>query len=273
MTLFLRPHLLSYRPRCPCDADTRIVPAQYPSVSSHLAMRRGSSLFEQESLHTMEWCLTDIRRRHVGLSAHRCQRRNLHTSQCHRFPRLPLWLYQPSLSATLDCLLDTFFSLRDPCLFLYSPYGSRIPPVAVSLVYLPPFWLTWNPAKVMKLTHSFNIIKVLARDGILYYVSDFHFSKACAEVMTLPDTLITISLCNFLIWILDPFASYVAVGLLKSLQATICSRLLLNLRGILASRAPTMSQFENDFPESLIDLDAFGGPSQSNQSQGSSSNE
>jgi len=33
-----------------------------------------------------------------------------------------------------------------------------------------------------------------------------------------------ISTTNFLIWILDPFASYMAVGLQKSLQATICSR-------------------------------------------------
>ncbi|KAF8880211.1 hypothetical protein CPB84DRAFT_1851894 [Gymnopilus junonius] len=140
------------------------------------------------------------------------------------------------LSASFDCLLVPFF-------------------VFETLVFALTLWKSYTSAKVMKLTQSMNIIKVLARDGILYYV-----------------VIISISLCNFLIWILDPFASYVAVGLLKSLQATICSRLLLNLRDILAKKAPTMSQFEHDFPGSLINLDVLESSSESQQSQGTSNN-
>ncbi|TEB28798.1 hypothetical protein FA13DRAFT_1735324 [Coprinellus micaceus] len=54
---------------------------------------------------------------------------------------------------------------------------------------------------------------LLFRDGMIYYLAT--------------------SLMNFFIWIFDPFASYLAVGILKCLQATICSRLLLNIRGML----------------------------------------
>ena len=38
-----------------------------------------------------------------------------------------------------------------------------------------------------------------------------------------------VSMFNFLVWILDPFASYLAVGLIKSLQVTICSRYVLHI--------------------------------------------
>ncbi|KAF8194635.1 hypothetical protein BJ912DRAFT_924111 [Pholiota molesta] len=58
-----------------------------------------------------------------------------------------------------------------------------------------------------------NLLQVLVRDGILYYL-----------------VIMSVSLCNLLMWALYPGASYLAVGLLKSLQAVICSRLLLNLR-------------------------------------------
>jgi len=44
------------------------------------------------------------------------------------------------------------------------------------------------------------------------------------SVLLLTTIIPAISTTNFLIWILDPFASYMAVGLQKSLQATICSR-------------------------------------------------
>jgi len=48
-------------------------------------------------------------------------------------------------------------------------------------------------------------------------------SSPCS-VLLLTAIIPAISTTNFLIWILDPFASYMAVGLQKSLQATICSR-------------------------------------------------
>ncbi|KAF9054628.1 hypothetical protein BJ165DRAFT_1440164 [Panaeolus papilionaceus] len=67
-------------------------------------------------------------------------------------------------------------------------------------------------------------IEIIVRDGLVYYV-----------------VIMAVSIVNFLIWIIDPFASYLAVGLMKSLQATICSRLLLNIRGMLeAQGTPSM---------------------------------
>ncbi|KAF9054619.1 hypothetical protein BJ165DRAFT_1440133 [Panaeolus papilionaceus] len=59
-------------------------------------------------------------------------------------------------------------------------------------------------------------MEIIVRDGLVYYL-----------------VIMGVSIANFLIWIVDPFASYVAVGLLKCLQSTICSRLLLNIRGML----------------------------------------
>jgi len=54
------------------------------------------------------------------------------------------------------------------------------------------------------------------------------------SMLLLTATIPAISTTNFLIWILDPFASYMAVGLQKSLQATICSRRVLPVTLVLA---------------------------------------
>ncbi|KAF8194697.1 hypothetical protein BJ912DRAFT_924159 [Pholiota molesta] len=106
------------------------------------------------------------------------------------------------------------------------------------------FWvpfLAFETLLAARMSGSTTILRILARDGILYYI-----------------VIMSVSICNFLIWILDPFASYLAVGLMKSLQATICSRLLLNLRGIVESPTPTASQFEFAYPGSLIRLQNLG---------------
>ncbi|KDR80939.1 hypothetical protein GALMADRAFT_1116183 [Galerina marginata CBS 339.88] len=107
-----------------------------------------------------------------------------------------------------------------------------------TLVFVLTVWKSYKSFKVLRLSGSNNIVRIIVRDGLLYYV-----------------VIMSVSICNFLIWILDPFASYLAVGLMKSLQATITSRLLLNLRGILETRVPTISQFETDYPGSLIGLE------------------
>ncbi|KAF6753395.1 hypothetical protein DFP72DRAFT_901582 [Ephemerocybe angulata] len=84
------------------------------------------------------------------------------------------------------------------------------------------FTLTaWKSFKTFRLkrqsgSKSARLIEILFRDGLIYYL-----------------VIMATSLMNFFIWILDPFASYLAVGLLKCLQATICTRLLLNIRGML----------------------------------------
>ncbi|KAF9054618.1 hypothetical protein BJ165DRAFT_1440132 [Panaeolus papilionaceus] len=80
------------------------------------------------------------------------------------------------------------------------------------------------------------LVELMLRDGLIYYVG--------------------VSLCNFMIWIIDPFASYLAVGLLKSLQATICSRMLLNLRGMLERRRTAATGTGVQFTQTAtVDLD------------------
>ncbi|KAF9483023.1 hypothetical protein BDN70DRAFT_963748 [Pholiota conissans] len=71
-----------------------------------------------------------------------------------------------------------------------------------TLVFVLTAWKSYHSFLATKHTGSTTIIRILARDAV--------------------------SICNFLIWILDPFASYLAVGLLKSLQVTICSRYVLS---------------------------------------------
>ncbi|KJA22753.1 hypothetical protein HYPSUDRAFT_66757 [Hypholoma sublateritium FD-334 SS-4] len=99
-----------------------------------------------------------------------------------------------------------------------------------TLIFVLTAWKSYQYFMSASISNSTTIIQILARDGV--------------------------SICNFLIWILDPFASYLAVGLLKSLQATICSRLLLNLRGIVEAKAPSESQFEL----TVHDTNGFGPP-------------
>ncbi|KAF9038707.1 hypothetical protein BJ165DRAFT_1597042 [Panaeolus papilionaceus] len=83
------------------------------------------------------------------------------------------------------------------------------------------------------------LVDVIIRDGLIYFV-----------------VIMAVSLCNFLIWITDPFASYLAVGLLKSLQATICSRMLLNLRGMLERQRPGTTATGVQFTQThSVDLD------------------
>ncbi|KJA22752.1 hypothetical protein HYPSUDRAFT_637533 [Hypholoma sublateritium FD-334 SS-4] len=66
------------------------------------------------------------------------------------------------------------------------------------------------------------ILKTVMRDGLLYYV-----------------VIAAVSLANLMVWTMYPFASYLTVTILKSLQATICSRLMLNLRGLVGTTIPT----------------------------------
>ncbi|KAG2012066.1 hypothetical protein CC2G_012111 [Coprinopsis cinerea AmutBmut pab1-1] len=86
-------------------------------------------------------------------------------------------------------------------------------------VFLLTAWKSYETYKIARNTRSLKLVTILFRDGFIYYI-----------------VIICVSLINFMIWIFDPFASYLAVGLMKSLQATICSRLLLNIRGMLEPR-------------------------------------
>ncbi|KAF9054626.1 hypothetical protein BJ165DRAFT_1590508 [Panaeolus papilionaceus] len=89
-----------------------------------------------------------------------------------------------------------------------------------TLVFCLTLWKSYLSFRELKKARfpgrALTCIEIIARDGLVYYV-----------------VIMAVSIVNFLIWIVDPFASYLAVGLLKSLQSTICSRLLLNIRGML----------------------------------------
>jgi len=88
-----------------------------------------------------------------------------------------------------------------------------------TIVFVLTGWRSYQSLSISSLcprSSRSSIVTILSRDGLIYYI-----------------VIMSVSICNFLMWILDPFASYMAVGLLKGLQATICSRLLLNIRGIL----------------------------------------
>ncbi|TFK17666.1 hypothetical protein FA15DRAFT_675918 [Coprinopsis marcescibilis] len=81
---------------------------------------------------------------------------------------------------------------------------------------------SYTSYRIARNNQTTRLVSMLFRDGLVYYI-----------------IIICVSLFNFFIWIFDPFASYLAVGLLKCLQATICSRLLLNIRGMLEPQTGT----------------------------------
>ncbi|KAF9477072.1 hypothetical protein BDN70DRAFT_811255, partial [Pholiota conissans] len=59
-------------------------------------------------------------------------------------------------------------------------------------------WKFYNLYTRMKVQGSTNVLKIIMRDAV--------------------------AIANFLVWILYPSASFIAVGFLKGLQVTICSR-------------------------------------------------
>ncbi|KAF8159258.1 hypothetical protein B0H34DRAFT_396508 [Crassisporium funariophilum] len=157
---------------------------------------------------------------------------------------LIVFRYETFIPASLigfkGCLSGCTSSLCQPLLIAFwIPFF-----LLETLVFSLTAWKSYKSYTTMKLNGSSNLMAVLMRDGVLYYI-----------------VIMSVSICNFLIWIVDPFASYLAVGLLKSLQATICSRLLLNLRGMLEPKPATVSQLENVFPtqsSAMITLASIG---------------
>ncbi|KAF8194643.1 hypothetical protein BJ912DRAFT_178362 [Pholiota molesta] len=105
-------------------------------------------------------------------------------------------------------------------------------------------WKFYNLYTRTNVQGSTQILKVIMRDGFLYYV-----------------VILSVAIANFLIWILYPPATSIAVGLLKSLQVTICSRLLLNLRRTTFMREElnevpsTFSQFDEQYADDFIEAE------------------
>lgn len=95
----------------------------------------------------------------------------------------------------------------------------------------------WKSFKSLNSSARFSrfpsIIMILFRDGLVYYI-----------------VMMSLSVCNFLIWIADPYASYLAVGFFQSLQVILCSRLLLNIRGIYYERNHSSEVNISSIPQS-----------------------
>jgi len=66
------------------------------------------------------------------------------------------------------------------------------------------------------------VVAIVARDGFVYYF-----------------VIITLCILNIILWVVVQKHSYsfLAIAIMKSLQSTICSRMLLNVRGLLEKSA------------------------------------
>ncbi|TFK45950.1 hypothetical protein OE88DRAFT_1648965 [Heliocybe sulcata] len=79
--------------------------------------------------------------------------------------------------------------------------------------------------------YSTAFVKVLYRDGFIYYIGKL---MSFSHHVVLP-VKTAISVCNLLIWILAP----ISLVLMRCLQIVVCSRLLLNIRGMLEPKGTT----------------------------------
>ncbi|PAV22826.1 transmembrane [Pyrrhoderma noxium] len=83
------------------------------------------------------------------------------------------------------------------------------------------------------------LIKIFFRDGFIYYFGTRFSSLTLIMAIDAPFektalVIMSISVANLLVWILAPISlAYIATSLMRSLQVTAGSRLLLNLRGVI----------------------------------------
>jgi hypothetical protein len=82
-----------------------------------------------------------------------------------------------------------------------------------------------------------NVLAVVMRDGLIYYI-----------------VIMAICIVNVIMWLFaEPSQAFFFLALWKSLQSTICSRIMLNLRGLLeATRGRT--RIQTDSPGTLLHL-------------------
>ncbi|PBK99159.1 hypothetical protein ARMGADRAFT_1074049 [Armillaria gallica] len=98
--------------------------------------------------------------------------------------------------------------------------------------YIAPILFTFDlyspsgaECRVSGLKYRSKLSVVVFRDGFIFYI-----------------VIMAISLANLVVWIVAPISlSYVATGLMRCLQVTVCSRLLLNIRGMLDPDYGSMS--------------------------------
>ncbi|KAK0238636.1 hypothetical protein EDD85DRAFT_788969 [Armillaria nabsnona] len=94
---------------------------------------------------------------------------------------------------------------------------------------LTAFWIPFFVCETLSgLRYRSNLIVVVFRDA--YNLTRIHLLYRYHGMME----NLAISLANLVVWIAAPISlSYVATSLMRCLQVTVCSRLLLNIRGML----------------------------------------
>ncbi|TFK24540.1 hypothetical protein FA15DRAFT_669522 [Coprinopsis marcescibilis] len=139
---------------------------------------------------------------------------------------LVLWLIiltkyaQYGLAAKLGlsgCTVTCSSESRSMCVYLSIAFWSQFT-FFETVVFAMTAWKSFVFYKRSQSTQARRLLTVLFIDGMVYYF-----------------IIIGAAGLNFFVWIFNPGSSSSAVGILKSLQATIASRLLLNIRGMLES--------------------------------------
>ncbi|KAF9465601.1 hypothetical protein BDZ94DRAFT_1296375 [Collybia nuda] len=89
--------------------------------------------------------------------------------------------------------------------------------VLETAIFLLTFYKSYESFKHVSRQQRSHLATIIYRDGLVYYA-----------------VIISISITNVVVWCVAPISlAYFASSLIRSLQATICSRLLLNIRGLL----------------------------------------
>ncbi|KAF9027343.1 hypothetical protein BDZ89DRAFT_1134294 [Hymenopellis radicata] len=165
------------------------------------------------------------------------------------------WLFLvhcATLPPAADGLLDSFFRVRNT-------YVSRSSHRISQFIVFSQLYSFSQRGSSMRHSMNFVVIIGIARSSRLSY-SEMDSSSTSASrisVYRTPDltlrptsvVIMAISVANLVIWILAPISmAYLATSLMRCLQVTVCSRLLLNIRGMLepkyGTKNFTMSSFK-----------------------------
>ncbi|PPQ79830.1 hypothetical protein CVT25_002984 [Psilocybe cyanescens] len=117
------------------------------------------------------------------------------------------------------------------------------------------------------MTGSANIVKILARDAYVmpvYVLRKLNLTFPLFFSHHISSVSLTYSDISLQFFDMDS-GSFCVISRRGSIEKPSGNdlfkvRILLNLRGILETKAPTMSQFEQNYPNSLIDMDELPGP-------------
>ncbi|EFI27319.1 hypothetical protein CC1G_14791 [Coprinopsis cinerea okayama7 len=123
---------------------------------------------------------------------------------------LPQFIWDPSDTVAIVNMTACFLIILPHLTFL-------IRSVLLIAVFLLTAWKSYETYKIARNTRSLKLVTILFRDGFIYYIGMLRLLchlYNIVETFWIRGTLVIIcvSLINFMIWIFDPFASYLAVG-------------------------------------------------------------